>query len=187
MPVAIIAAILLYSMKVVFANVPVSLTHLPTMALGITLTLSLSMLSLFSLGFTVLKAELKQWLLILSLITVTPLTLLLIDLLLNGQCSATPRYLIPAQLGIILAIAYLLSNLLCSPRMWEQQTGKIIQAMLMTMAVWYCSFNLDRSPIYLKTRNRYNGAIAAIVNRAPSPLLLAERTETSDIILHFSN
>lgn len=182
MPLPIIAAILMYSIKIIVANVPVSLTHLPTMVLGITLTLSLSILAVFSLGFTVLKAELKQGFFILTLVLAIPLTLLSIDLILRGQCSATPRYLIPSQIGIILAIAYCLTRQLSAPQIRKQKLGKIILAILMTVAILSCTVNLERSPIYLKTRNRYNGAISAIVNQAKSPILLAEKTETSDLI-----
>jgi hypothetical protein len=45
-----------------------------------------------------------------------------------------------------------------------------------------CIFIVNTSPKYQKTRNIYNIPIAAILNQAKAPVLIAETKETLDII-----
>jgi hypothetical protein len=42
--------------------------------------------------------------------------------------------------------------------------------------------NLNRIPEYQKARNRENGAIAALLNQADRPLLIAESEQTIDVL-----
>lgn len=42
--------------------------------------------------------------------------------------------------------------------------------------------NIDRSPDYQKARNRFNPAVAAIVNQAETPFLLAESVQVMDLL-----
>ncbi|MGQ4645865.1 glycosyltransferase family 39 protein [Lyngbya aestuarii] len=54
------------------------------------------------------------WLFVVTLILVTPLSLMLPDLIWGGQRSVSSRYFLPCYLGIQLAIAYLLANKISS-------------------------------------------------------------------------
>jgi len=56
----------------------------------------------------------RVWLFILTLIIVTPLSLMLPDLIWGGQRSVSSRYFLPSYLGIQVAVAYLLANKISS-------------------------------------------------------------------------
>jgi uncharacterized membrane protein len=182
MGVQYMIAIWLYSIVVVFVDFPVYLAFDPVIVSCILADFVLIGLVGFSLYFLYVKSSRRVWLFVITLVVVTPAILILIDLVRAGQASATPRYLIPLHLGSILSISYLLTNKIQSFGRRSRQVWKTIAAILLTAGIVSCVVNLNRSPMYQKTRNLHNIPIAHILNQARSPALLAEPDETIDLL-----
>lgn len=109
-----------------------------------------------------------------------PIGLIFLDLVFQGQASATARYLIPAQLAVLIAVA----SFLAAPT--ELKPRKRLQQMLLSSLIvlslisnWV---NFSRSPDYQKDRNRHNPEIAAILNQDSRTVLLAEPEQTMDLL-----
>lgn len=121
---------------------------------------------------------------VLSLSLPVPLTLILIDLFSGGRYSTAPRYMLPFHLGSQLAVAYLFSkklqfdfNSAISARRWQRVFALIILLCLLSNLT-----QMGTSPKYLKNRSLHNFPIAAIINQADQPLLLAESFNMIDLI-----
>lgn len=192
-------AVWLYSLLIPFADLPVSTALSPQLVLGLVVSLALLGLMGRSLYFVCQNTPRRVWLFVITLICTTPIVLVLIDLASGGQASATSRYLIPSQLGVLLAIAHCLAqNLL--PAEHVKRSGDALAwsasrhsprnrflwqlgfALLLCIAVGSCIKNLERSPMYQKSRNIHNIPIAAIVNQAAQPTLLVEPKSTMDLL-----
>jgi uncharacterized membrane protein len=133
----------------------------------------------FSFYFLKRRSERSAYLFVVTLAIATPFCLIVIDLLTQGQSSTAPRYLIPVQIAIELAIAHLLSHKLGNS--W----WRLIFAVIISMGVISCTVNLETSPKYQKIRNLHNGAIADLINvdiSKRSPLVIAESSETMDML-----
>ncbi len=181
-----IVAIWLYSFAVLFFDVPVVATGWLALVQAM---LAAAVLSIMGYAlYRLFKTGRRTGLFIGTLILPIPLVLILLDLIFQGQASATPRYLIPSQFGALLAIAAL--NSPSSPsqrckflaRQLENGTRFKILAFLIGLSLMSGWINLDRSPDYQKARNRYNPEVAAIINQADQPLLLAESAQTMDLL-----
>jgi len=119
-----------------------------------------------------------RWGLLAALALPTPLLLVGLDALRGGQVSATSRYLFPAQVAILLALAgFLGTGWHTHPRLARGFAGFGLLLCLVSVGL-----GLGRSPDYQKARNIHNGAIAALINAAPRPLLLAEPSATFDLL-----
>lgn len=120
----------------------------------------------------------SQWGLLAALALPTPLLLIGLDSLRGGQVSATSRYLFPAQIAILLALAgFLGTHWHTHPRLTRGFAGVGLLLCLVSVGL-----GLGRSPDYQKARNIHNGAIAALINAAPRPLVLAEPSATFDLL-----
>lgn len=153
--------------------------------IGAVVALCILSLSAYSLYFLTSKTRRDRWLFIISLMIAVPLPLILADIINRGQSSATPRYLIPLQLGIQIAVAYTLASKLESHRFKYNNQTKIwrsIVAAFLTLGIFSCTRNLNLSPLYQKGRNLHNLPIANLINRARSPLVLVEPDDTMDIL-----
>lgn len=163
----------LYSLIILFFDLPV-VAEL-SVALMVEGAIALAVLGLLGTAITHLYRTTPRhvWLLLLtfSLSTLVPLALL--DLTTGGQASATPRYLIPAQLGGLIAISYWLTT-----SDWRRR----LAAGLISLSLVSCWVGLSHTPDYLKTRSRSNVAIAAQLSPIPNPLLIAESAQTFDLL-----
>ena len=111
--------------------------------------------------------------------TIVPtLLFILVDLIFDSKTSTAPRYIVPCQLGILLTLAYFLANKLLN----KQLFWKKVLITLISIEIMSCIFIFNNSPKYQKTRNIYNIPIAAILNQAKAPVLIAETKENLDII-----
>jgi uncharacterized membrane protein len=173
----------LYSFAILFFDVPV-VTTLPIALIEVLVALAVLGLIAHTLYFMLVKAPRRTWLFVLTLCIPTPLILILLDLIRNGQASTAPRYMLPAQLGVLLATAYLLSCPFHFPKppQIESQTWKFMTVTLLSLCLLSCLFNLERSPIYQKSRSLDNLPIAAILNQVNSPTLLAEPSQIIDLL-----
>ncbi|GAB4541816.1 MAG: hypothetical protein Tsb0014_34010 [Pleurocapsa sp.] len=144
----------------------------PVTAIGAIVALFILILSAYSLYFLITNTHRNIWLLIITLIISIPLPLVLADIINQGQSSATPRYLIPLQLGIQTAAAYTLATQLKNSYQKSVKTQTFWQIIIigfLTLGVFSCSRNLNQSPMYQKGRNINNPAIAQIINRSATP------------------
>lgn len=113
----------------------------------------------------------------------TPLLLVLVDLLQGGQSAATSRYLIPTQIGLVLAVAALLGQHLGKlPETSSRKRWRVAAIALLSISIFSCFVNLERSPDYQKARNLANPAIATILNQQPTQTLWAEASQTLDLL-----
>jgi uncharacterized membrane protein len=155
----------------------------PVAIIGIIVALLILILATYSLYFLIANSPQTKWLFIISLILSILVPLFILDLINQGQSSATPRYLIPLQIGIQLAVAYTLANHLESNNFLSVKTKTVWKAIaltILTVGIVSCILNLHKSPIYQKNRNIHNIAIAKTINRAHSPLILSEPGDIMD-------
>jgi len=180
-------AIGLYSIVIGFVDFPV---YVPIDAVIISAIIAdIGLLTLIGFSFYFLQAQSVRsaYLFVFILAIATPLCLVVIDLITQGQSSTAPRYLIPCQIAVQLAIAFLFSQKL---RPGNRQIWKVLWVVLISMGVLSCAVNLETSPKYQKIRNLHNLAIANIINQArppagtskSAPLVIAESTETMDLL-----
>jgi hypothetical protein len=179
-------AIWLYSFAVLFFDLPVVVSGWIAIVEAITAAIILAILGYALYSLT--RTPRYIWLLLAAVCLPIPLTLLALDLIFQGQVSATPRYLIPSQFGVLIAVAYCLVPRKAAAHQPEEKSLKTncfqqgMAAILLSLSLLSCVVNLDRSPDYQKARNRYNPEIAAILNQATQPILLAEPTQTIDLL-----
>lgn len=166
-----IVAIWLYSFAILFFDAPVISTGWAAVTQAI-----VALLVLAICGWAVLRLGRDRFtrLWFSSLILPIPLTLILLDLILQGQSSATPRYLVPSQLGVLLAV-----GVLVSPR---RRLAHLLLSFLLSLCLLSGWGNLDRTPDYQKAHNRSNPEIAAIVNQTHQPVIWAEAAHTIDLL-----
>lgn len=172
-------AIGLYSIVIGFVDFPV---YVPIDAVIIAAIIAdVGLLTLVGFSFHVLQARSVRlvYLFVFVLAIATPLCLVAIDLITNGQSSTAPRYLIPCQIAVQLAIAYLFSQKLRSE---NSQIWRCLWAVLISMGMLSCAANLETSPKYQKIRSLHNLAIATVINQARAPLVIAQSTETMDLL-----
>jgi uncharacterized membrane protein len=172
-------AIGLYSIVIGFVDFPVYVPVDTVIIAAIVADIGLLALVGFSFYFLQAQAVRPVYLFICALAIATPLCLVVIDLITNGQSSTAPRYLIPCQIAVQLAIAFLFSHKLRSKNL---QIWRLLWVVLISMGVLSCAVNLETSPKYQKIRNLHNLAIATMVNQARLPLVIAESTETMDLL-----
>ncbi len=128
--------------------------------------------------------------LLMTLCLPIPVALILLDLIFQGQASATTRYLMPSQFSVLIATAGFLAMPPARPASVQfrqiRQIRQLLLTVLIVLSLISGAINLNRSPDYQKDRNRANPAIAAIINQAANqaaqPLLLAEPTQTMDLL-----
>ncbi len=117
---------------------------------------------------------------ILCLIISLPLSLLIVDVINQGQGSTAPRYLIPLQLGIQIAVAYTIGSKLISNK--KNDFWKFVTIGFLLLGIFSCIRNLNLSPFYQKGRNINNSAIATVINQTNSPLVIVESADAMDAL-----
>lgn len=183
-------AVWFYSLTLVVFDVPISTSLSITTIIQALIAVMILGLIGFGLYQLCTRSSKQVWLLVLMLFLSVPVGLIAIDGLVNGQASATPRYLIPSQLGGLLAMAAWLetnwdtenvrsSNNLVTPK---QKLRRIILTLVLVISFYSCIGNLDRSPDYQKEQSRENAPIAALINQVQRPLLIAETETTIDLL-----
>jgi uncharacterized membrane protein len=165
----------LYSLVVLFFDAPVELGSAAVIAVKF-LTASLT-LEAIALSLNWVRRQPHVGPFVMALLLPVPVVLLAIDLLRQGQASATPRYLIPVLLAVLLSVAGWLASWR-SPPVWRYG----VLAFLLTVCILSCLSNLQRIPDYQKSRNRHNAEIAALINQQPSPRLVAESPLALDLV-----
>lgn len=172
-------AIGLYSIVIGFVDFPVYVPVDAVIMAAIIADIGLLILVGFSFYFLKNKSSYLVYLFVFTLAIATPLCLVMIDWITNGQSSTAPRYLIPCQIAVQLAIAFLFSQKLKPGNFY---IWRWLWVVLISMGILSCAVNLETSPKYQKIRNLHNLAIATVINQARSPLVIAESSETMDLL-----
>ncbi|NEP15362.1 MAG: hypothetical protein F6J97_00435 [Leptolyngbya sp. SIO4C1] len=112
----------------------------------------------------------------LLLIGVTALALVIPDLAWGGRRSSVARYLIPAFVGVQLAIAYCLSwqmshRLPVRPG-WQRKAWQLTVVTLYSVGILSCSVSAQATTWWNKYNSIYLVNVAAVVNQAEKPTLV---------------
>ncbi len=167
-----ILAIWLYSFVILFFDVPVITSGLGSIGQAM---IALIVLMICGLAlWKALRCDRFTQLWLSSLMLPIPIVLVLLDGIFQGQASATPRYWVPTQLGVLLAVAYLTSR--------KHRFALGLLAILLSLSLWSSWGNLDRIPAYQKAQSRHNREIAGIINQTTRPMLISEATQTIDLL-----
>ncbi|WP_319420815.1 glycosyltransferase family 39 protein [Pleurocapsa sp. FMAR1] len=146
--------------------------------IGALVALCILSLSVYSVYYLIVNTKRDRWLFIITLMLSLPVSLLLTDIINQGQSSTAPRYLIPLQLGILIAVAYTLTSKITAIQ--RQNFWRFVVVAFLTLGIFSCARNLNLSPFYQKGRNINNPAIAQIINQNDSALVIAEYSSTMD-------
>ena len=147
---------------------------------GAIVALFILSISAYSLYYLITHTQSDRWLFVYCLIFSLPTPLLITDIINQGQSSTAPRYLIPLQLGIQIAVAYTLTKKLqlsSKVNIW-----RLVTVFLLILGIFSGWRNRNLSPFYQKGRNINNPAIAQIINRADSPLVVVESANGMDAL-----
>ena len=174
--------ILISSLLVVFADLPLATILDPVAIGGIVTALLVLTLVGYSLYYLWPNTDWNQQFFLLSFAFIIPVILILIDVLLKGQSSATPRYMIPMQIGIQLAVSHTIASHFSSSNIHKQKIWRVFFALLVSLAVFSCCLNLTKSPIHQKNRSLHNIPISDILNQAKSPILISESKNSLDLL-----
>jgi len=150
-----------------------------TTLIGALVAIAILSLSVYSLYYLITQTDKERWLYIICLMLSLPLPLLITDIINQGQSSTAPRYLIPLQLGIILAVAFTIANKLNSHR---RKTWQYLIGIFIIVGIYSNIRNLNTSPFYQKGRNVNNEAIANIINKNKQSLVVVEQSEAMDAV-----
>ncbi|QKD82573.1 hypothetical protein HPC62_10580 [Thermoleptolyngbya sichuanensis A183] len=162
----------LYSLVVLFFDAPVELGPVSLVAVKfLTALLTLGAIAL-ALRWTFQQQHVGSF--VAALLLPVPVILVALDLIRQGQASATSRYLIPVQLAVLISVAGWLS----AGRSWQRG----VLAFLLTVSFSSGLSNLHHIPDYQKSRNRHNPEIAALVNQQPLPQIVAESRYALDLV-----
>jgi hypothetical protein len=153
-----------------------------TTIIGALVAICILSLSAYSLYYLIIKTNRDRWLYIICMMLALPLPLLLADIVNQGQSSTTPRYLIPWQLGIIIAVAYALGSKLNNQDYQQPKFWQLTILAFLLLGIFSDVRNLSLSPFYQKGRNVNNPAIAKIINQHHSALVMVESTELMDAV-----
>jgi uncharacterized membrane protein len=151
-----------------------------TTIIGALVAICILSLSAYSLYYLISKTNRDRWLYIICMMLALPLPLLIADIVNQGQSSTTPRYLIPWQLGIIIAVAYTLGSKLNNQYYQQPKFWQLTIIAFLLLGIFSDMRNLSLSPFYQKGRNVNNPAIAKIINQHNSALVIVESTELMD-------
>lgn len=147
----------------------------------------------YSLYFICRYSDRPVWLFILTLIGSTALPLMLPDIISGGQRSGIARYLLPAYLGIELAVASAIAHHLnleknldksnpfisIIPRIQKLWQGIFIA--LITLGIISATISAEAETWWHKYSSYYNPEVAQIINQTENPLVISSQERVSRI------
>lgn len=151
----------------------------------------------YSLYFVFKYTEQPVWLFIFTLIGATALPLMLPDIISGGQRSGIARYLLPAYVGIELAVACAIAHHLnwlnwpannrpfnnnfspISPR--NQQLWSGIFITLITLGIISATMSAPAETWWHKYSSYYDPEVAQIINQTENPLVISSQARVSRI------
>lgn len=143
--------------------------------LGVVILFIVSLVA-YSLYFLIKTTPKQTWLFVITLIATPALALILPDLLFGGYRSAMSRYLMSCQLGILIAVAYLLANKISSdflPR-WQKKLWQISGVILITSTILSGIVSSQAESWWNMAYSYQFAPVAKIINQATRPLVISE-------------
>lgn len=131
----------------------------------------------YSIYFLIKTTPKQVWLFVLTLIGVTPLVLMVPDLISGGRRSGTARYLIPCYLGIQISVAYLLATKITPiERKRQQKLWQWIAIALVSSGILSCAVSSQAEEWWNKgtAEDPSIPKMARIINSSNQPLLIVE-------------
>ena len=118
----------------------------------------------------------QAWLFVFTLTATPALALILPDLIVGGYRSAMSRYLMPCQLGFLIAVAYLLANKITSSfaQRWQQKLWQLCGVVLITSAVLSGIVSSQAETWWNMAYGYQFLPVARIINQATRPLVVSE-------------
>ncbi|MBE9064034.1 glycosyltransferase family 39 protein [cf. Phormidesmis sp. LEGE 11477] len=168
-----------YSLAVLFFDVPVAEQPLIFGLQVITAAMTIGLIG-YASWFFIRQTRPQLWGVVLATAFSIPGALLLIDLVRSGQAAATPRYLMPTHLAVLIALAYLLGDRLFPRYHSSTRKWRLVTVLLLSVSLISCL--IPQPSPYLKSRNLSNAALTAILNEARSPNLITTPHYIQDLI-----
>ncbi|MEM1171149.1 MAG: glycosyltransferase family 39 protein [Cyanobacteria bacterium P01_H01_bin.35] len=135
------------------------------------------LLIIYSIYFLLKNAPRKVTIFILTLMAVTPISLIIPDLISGGQRSTIPRYSIPAYLGIQLSMAYLLGTKLTNlTKEIEHKFWQIVTVTLISLGIISCGISSQAETWWNKYSSYYDPQVARIINQTNQPLVISNHS-----------
>lgn len=139
-------------------------------------------LILYSIYFLWQNATKKAFLFVFLLIGVTAVFVIAPDFIHHSFRSITSRYLIPAYLGIQIAVSYLFSTQITAvSSATKQQFWRLILAALLSGGGLSCTLIAQSETWWNKGSSYYNPQVARIVNQESQPLIISN-ARTGEIL-----
>ncbi|HBB36156.1 MAG TPA: hypothetical protein DDZ80_14865 [Cyanobacteria bacterium UBA8803] len=141
---------------------------------------------IYAIYFIVRTTPKSVWLFILLLLSSTALPLAVPDLIDGGQRSTIARYLIPAFLGIQLAVAYLLTAKIMTVSV-RRKLWQLIAIALITAGILSCAISGQAETWWNKYSSYYDPQVARIVNQTPDSLIISTSAVRSTSLSYLLN
>jgi uncharacterized membrane protein len=147
----------------------------------VTATLILVAILGYAVYFLCSETSKQVWLFVVTVMAVTALAVVLPDVILGGIRSTKARYLLPAYLGMQIAVAYLLATKIREGGVpsWQRQVWKVLTLVLLTGGVLSNALSSQAETWWTKEWGGENPAIARRIDRAPQPLVVSDISEVS--------
>jgi uncharacterized membrane protein len=185
MPFQAMIIIWIYGISSIFIESPITNAFNLFLVIRILVDINIFFLLVYSIYFLINQHPRKNRIDILCIFFIYPLIIIIADLIIHGQISTAPRYMIPLYLGLQLTTTYLFMNKSFSLDLVYskyQHFWKAILLGILLIGAASCSFDLRQSPKYQKSRNLHNIPIAEIINKTEHSLILSEKENTLDLI-----
>lgn len=137
-----------------------------------------SVISIFLFGWSFVlifrsRKFLENWVFILTLIGSNFLSLAIPDLVLGGIRSVSMRYLIPAILGVQLAVANGLADMVIYPSVIYQKVGRFLTGFILITGVISCGLISQSDTAWTKVVSDQLPQVAHLINDYEQPLVIS--------------
>lgn len=151
---------------------------------GMIIALLVVTLIIYSIYYSLISLHSRKRLFLAISSLAIPLSLIAIDFVFSGQSSGAPRYMIPSQLGLQISVSYLLySKSACTLSETKKRTfWRLVTILLISLGIFSCTLNLNKSPFYQKSRNLHNIPIANILNNHEQTIVFSEPSQALDLL-----
>ncbi|MBD2387501.1 glycosyltransferase family 39 protein [Cylindrospermum sp. FACHB-282] len=133
----------------------------------------------YAIYFLCQTTNIKVWLFIITLIVVPAFPLMLPDLLFGGTRSLAERHLIPAYLGMQLAVAYLLANQLYNGSSSRRIIWQMILAFVIICGLVSYRVSCQADTWWNKAISYNHPQVAKIINQSSRPLVISNSFGTN--------
>jgi uncharacterized membrane protein len=154
--------------------------------LGSLNTVGLILFGFYPLYYLCRKTPKVTWLMILAMVGVSFWVLALPDIFVGGQRSLRIRYLIPAFLGIQIALAYLFVTKIQAGG-WRKRSAQLALTGLVIGGIVACSVSAQAQVWWNKSipRSAYYPAVSALINQAQNPLVISDDDPASLLAISY--